>query len=436
MRQCFELLVCLMLIMTSIAGLPAAVAEAEMIGGGSGSQAVASSIAASSNHVSLNDSQLINSRITAEHANAVGPDEKIVYLTFDDGPSKHTEKVLDILRQEEVAATFFVLGEAAERYPELLRRAADEGHSIGNHTFDHRYETIYGRFAAFAEQIIAAEEAIYKAAGVRTNLVRAPGGSYSNFDQGYFDALSEAGYQLHDWNVDSGDSKRRGVPAKEIIANIKESKLPNKVNVLLHDGGGHEETVKALPDIIRYYKGLGYTFAALTEEDEPIQFKAAPKLKWDRPAVTKRETAAFVKRAASARVLLEQELLKRAESEEMKEKEKKGHAVGGVPYLRLQKGADYLQLAPHEYELIDGSIHLSLSKLMNWIGGEVRYDANQAMAVGHLNGENKQWTLDSEQSSMINGDIKVPLRATLKDFDIEIDNYIFNKDQRSVWIKS
>ena len=117
--------------------------------------------------------------------------------------------------------------------------------------------------------------------GERVALLRAPGGTAENFDAFYYFYLTIAGYKLHDWNVDSGDSRRKGVPASEIVANVKKAPLKHEMNVLLHDGAGHEETVKALPEIIEYFLERGYRFAALSEEVKPVVFQTK-KSKWTR----------------------------------------------------------------------------------------------------------------------------------------------------------
>ncbi|MDT9725888.1 polysaccharide deacetylase [Xylanibacillus composti] len=209
------------------------------------------------------------------------PEEPTVYLTFDDGPSRWTPEVLDILREHEVPATFFVLGQSAEANPDILQRIVDEGHAIGNHTYNHKYEELYSGFTGFWEQVERTDEVLTRLTGQQVRLLRAPGGTHTNFDAFYFYYLEQAGYHVHDWTVDAGDSKRRGVPAEEIIANVKRGKLTHEVNVLMHDSAGHGETVKALPAIIRHYKEHGYRFAVLTESVEPASFRIGP-LKWQR----------------------------------------------------------------------------------------------------------------------------------------------------------
>ena len=210
------------------------------------------------------------------------PDQPTVYLTFDDGPSQWTSQVLEVLREEGVPATFFVLGEQAEKHPDIIRAIASDGHGLGNHTYNHRYEDLYRSFEGFWDQIQQTEGILRDILGQAPALIRAPGGTYSYFDAFYFYYLESAGYTVVDWNVDSGDSKRRGVPAAEILQNIMAAPLRHEMIVLLHDGAGHEETVKALPDIVAYFREKGYRFAVLTESVKPVQFRLAEQLKWPR----------------------------------------------------------------------------------------------------------------------------------------------------------
>ena len=193
-----------------------------------------------------------------------------IYLTFDDGPSKLTPQVLDILKAEDVKATFFVLGQLAEARKELVKRINDEGHAIGNHTYSHDYSKLYTSFSMYWNEIQKTEHILDDIVGKRPSIVRTPGGTYKNWDPFYFFYMDQADYIVYDWNIDSGDSKRVGVPTNEIIQNVKKAKLNNKLILLMHDGTGHENTVKALPEIIHYYKEKGYQFSRLTEEVEPI----------------------------------------------------------------------------------------------------------------------------------------------------------------------
>ncbi|MFC4098502.1 polysaccharide deacetylase family protein [Paenibacillus xanthanilyticus] len=207
--------------------------------------------------------------------------QPVVYLTFDDGPSKWTPQVLDILAKERVKATFFVLGQEAERREQTVKRIVREGHALGNHTYNHRYDALYRDFEGFWRQARQTDAILERIAGKPVSLLRAPGGTYGNFDAHYFELLEQAGYRIADWNVDSGDSKRRNVPASEIVKTVKAGKLSREVTVLLHDGTGHGESVKALPAIIAYYKAKGYRFAVLDGEAKLVTFRIGPD-KWQR----------------------------------------------------------------------------------------------------------------------------------------------------------
>ncbi|WP_114378102.1 polysaccharide deacetylase family protein [Paenibacillus prosopidis] len=345
--------------------------------------------------------------------------QKVVYLTFDDGPSKNTEHVLSLLKKEGIKATFFVLGEHVLEQPKIAKRIAREGHSIGNHTFNHKYERLYGSFTEFADQVMKTDEAIYRTTGVRTTLFRAPGGTHSNFDQGYFDAMAAAGYQVHDWNVDSGDSKRRGVPASEIIATVKGSKLADKLIVLLHDSAGHEESVKALPAIIKYYKSKGYSFAPLTDKVEPIQFTVAKKLKWSREKVTESQ------RAKLAHF-----------SEALGRSSRQAQAEQKEPVLILHRGEERLELQPAEYGVSKGAIEVSLLKLTEWIGGTAETDLDNGVIEAYMNGNRLLWLtgLADRPSNQPAGQIVVPVRETLKKFGIGITSFVYNDEQREIWI--
>ncbi|WP_068776970.1 polysaccharide deacetylase [Paenibacillus sp. FJAT-26967] len=226
--------------------------------------------------------ELKSGRLTRADKPYKTTDTPTVYLTFDDGPSRYTPQVLEILRKEGISATFFVVGEQVQAYPELARQLVREGHAIGNHSFDHTYKNLYKDFTEFWEQVQQTDQAIRQAAGIRTKLFRAPGGTAQNFDAFYFYYMNQAGFTVFDWDVDSNDSKRTGVPAAEIIRSIKKAPPKKELNLLFHDGIGHEETVKALPEIIRYFKSKGYAFAKLDEQVKPAQFPVRTAERWNR----------------------------------------------------------------------------------------------------------------------------------------------------------
>ena len=194
---------------------------------------------------------------------------KTVYLTFDDGPDdKNTPAVLDILREAGVKATFYVTGRQAEAHPDVLQRIYDEGHAIGNHSYDHRYEKLYPDVNGFLAEMERTDEIIYGILGVRPLILRAPGGRIGHFTAAYAPASRANGYVEHDWNVSSADAAPGHPVAQDFIDNIS-SETDQEVAartaiILMHSSEGHEETVKALPKIIELLKAKGYTFGVIT----------------------------------------------------------------------------------------------------------------------------------------------------------------------------
>jgi peptidoglycan/xylan/chitin deacetylase (PgdA/CDA1 family) len=205
------------------------------------------------------------------------PQQPTVYLTFDDGPSLQTPKVLEILKKENIKASFFMIGKMAEEHPEWVKQVVNEGHTIGNHSYNHVYKQLYGNIEEFWRQIQRTEKILYDICGIKPELIRAPGGTYTHFNAFYYYDIDRAGYTVIDWNMDSADSSRVNVPANEIVTKVKQSILKHEVILLMHDGSGHSQTVQALPEIIDYFKSMGYVFAPLTTKVKPVQSPLAKK---------------------------------------------------------------------------------------------------------------------------------------------------------------
>lgn len=191
--------------------------------------------------------------------------EKVVYLTFDDGPDAiNTPKVLEILRQNHIKATFFVTGVAAEGKPEILQQIYAEGHAIGNHSYNHKYRELYQSVHTYLAQLYHNDDIIKQIIGVRPRISRAPGGTIGNFTKEYWNLEKKEGYVDIGWNISSGDASYGSVKAADLVDNITQQ-LDNKslwshATVLMHDGAGHAETVRALPEIIKLFKDRGFTF--------------------------------------------------------------------------------------------------------------------------------------------------------------------------------
>ena len=197
---------------------------------------------------------------------------KVAYLTFDDGPSRNvTPRILDVLKKEKVPATFFVTGAHAKKHPDIIRRIHQEGHTIGNHTYSHVASVIYSSPQAFMREIRQTEEIIYEITGERTNILRAPYGSYPNLKAPFRKAIAESGYKYVDWNVNSMDTRSGTVPESTIVNAIKRQ-VPGKdtVNILFHDLPAKTTTAQALPQVISFLREQNYTFRPLTYDVDMI----------------------------------------------------------------------------------------------------------------------------------------------------------------------
>jgi chitin deacetylase len=186
-------------------------------------------------------------------------DQKVIALTFDDGPwPQTTVQVLDILKQNDVKGTFFVVGQNVKNYPDLMKRIVADGHGIGNHTWHHWYHAMNPQTAAY--EVENTTNLIYKTTGVKTGLFRPPGGMMHNGVAAY---ARNSKYAVVMWSSDSIDYSRPSVP--KLINNVFRQAKPGGI-VLMHDGGGNRsQTVQALPTIIENFRKQGYSFVTVSE---------------------------------------------------------------------------------------------------------------------------------------------------------------------------
>ena len=192
---------------------------------------------------------------------------KTAYLTFDDGPDDEvTKTVLDILAENNVKATFYVTGINAATYPDTVRRMVAEGHAVGNHSYDHDYDRLYTSPDAFLYEMVQTDEILYGILGFRPLILRAPGGTFSHFTSEYEACLEENGYVEHDWNVSIADTASGNPTAQDFIDNVMAQTADGKESaiILMHSSYGHQETAKALPEIIRVLRERGYRFGVVT----------------------------------------------------------------------------------------------------------------------------------------------------------------------------
>lgn len=194
-------------------------------------------------------------------------DEKIVYLTFDDGPGQYTEELLDILKKYDVKATFFVTNQF-KKYVPLIKREYEEGHTVAVHSLTHKW-SIYQSVETYLKDFNDMNDIVYKYTGSKTKIFRFPGGSSNTISRSYAKGvvgaiaskMTENGYVYFDWNVDSNDAA--GAKSDAIYKNVIEgiSKRNSSV-VLMHDI--KRGTIDVIEDIIKYGLDNGYTFKTLT----------------------------------------------------------------------------------------------------------------------------------------------------------------------------
>lgn len=210
-----------------------------------------------------------------------------IYLTFDDGPSSNTDKILDILAEYDVKATFFVIGKTDQRSKDALLRIVEEGHTLAMHSYTHKYGEVYGSVESFAADFTKLQDYLYEVTGVKSMIYRFPGGSSNKLKarkldmQEYISWLDEQGVVYFDWNVASGDAAARTLSADEIVKNCMDGLKRNYKTsvVLMHDAAGRPTTVEALPRLLEEILSMEDTvILPITENTRLVQHvKASDK---------------------------------------------------------------------------------------------------------------------------------------------------------------
>ena len=201
-------------------------------------------------------------------SNIYNSETKRVFLTFDDGPSKNvTTQILDILKQEKIKATFFVLGSRVDLYPEIVKRQYDEGHYLASHGYSHIYSQIYAYPQSVLDEYNKSVISIRNAIGTQEynpHLFRFPGGytggKYAQVKEQAAQLLAQNGVLNIDWNALTADSAGAQTTEEFIIELEKTVPKYNSVIVLMHDAGNKLATVEALPTIIQYFRNCGFEF--------------------------------------------------------------------------------------------------------------------------------------------------------------------------------
>lgn len=205
--------------------------------------------------------------VATDETNDIKSDSKVVYLTFDDGPAgKVTSDVLDILKNNSVHATFFLIGCQIKDQEDLVKRIYEDGNSIGLHSMTHKKNSLYCSNEQFLKEMLSTQELINTVVPIKSNILRFPFGCNNNtykISQSMVNLLHDNNLKIYDWNTDSGDGANPNSAPATILKNSKSSK--NKVILLMHCSYLSKNTVKALPSIIQYYKDNGYEFKTIDE---------------------------------------------------------------------------------------------------------------------------------------------------------------------------
>lgn len=228
---------------------------------------------------SNNQTTVIRNIYVGEKENQV--DIGVIYLTFDDGPSKSiTPKILDILKEKNVKATFFVINHN-NSLNYLIKRAYDEGHTVGLHSYSHDYKQIYSSTINYFEDLNKISNKVESITGEKTNIIRFPGGTSNTISKKYSKGImttltqqvTSRGYRYYDWNVGSGDSGE-ATTKEDVYNNVVKNLSKKRLNmVLMHDFENNYKTLNALSDIIDYGLKNGYEFKAINNTTPNVTHK-------------------------------------------------------------------------------------------------------------------------------------------------------------------
>ena len=203
-------------------------------------------------------------------------EEKNAYLTFDDGPSEHTDKILDILKEKGVKATFFVVGKEGKAARKRYKRILEEGHSMGMHSYSHDYSYIYSSLEHYKEDILKLQDYLYEVTGQKVKLYRFPGGSSNSVSKipikDCISFLREEDIVYFDWNASSEDAVTANADCSELNSNILQDALRfHNAVILMHDLSACKGTVEGLSKLIDRLEAEGYEIKPITEDTTPVQ---------------------------------------------------------------------------------------------------------------------------------------------------------------------
>ena len=217
------------------------------------------------------------SKIKVQNINPSIISDKTIYLTFDDGPSYLTHEILDILKEENVPATFFVTSQQIDKYQNIIKREYTENHTVAIHTATHNYSYIYSSEQNYFNDLNEIRNKVFNIIGEKPRIIRLPGGSSNTISKKYSpgimtritEILTHNDFYYYDWNIDSMDAS--GCIDENQIYNNVITHLKSGTNIILmHDSPTKMTTVGALRNIIKYGKEGGYTFAKITKKTPQI----------------------------------------------------------------------------------------------------------------------------------------------------------------------
>lgn len=201
---------------------------------------------------------------------------KKVYLTFDDGPSKETKKVLDVLKKKNVKATFYVIGREDDFSQSMYKRIVKEGHTLGMHSYSHIYQELYGSLEGFQKDFQKISDMLFDVTGVRSMYYRFPGGSGNSMMtfpiKEYNSFLAGQGVTYQDWNVIAANGTTDHVSQKEMVQSIMDGVARYDTSiVLMYDSADKKMTAKSLGAIIDNLQAGGYELLSIDENTTPVQ---------------------------------------------------------------------------------------------------------------------------------------------------------------------
>jgi peptidoglycan/xylan/chitin deacetylase (PgdA/CDA1 family) len=203
----------------------------------------------------------------------ITPQTKVAYLSFDDGPSPHvTKQILKTLDKYKIKATFFIVGNIAEKYPKVVKQIYDDGNSIGNHSYSHVYKHIYASWTNLYNEVSKTNNVIYKITGAKCDLFRAPGGSKPFMTDAEINSLHSLGIKLYDWNCTIGDGTSDKLTPNQLFNGFLKSSNRNHLYILMHCKDDNFTSAEVLPRIIEYLKNKGYMFLPIKDYTKEIRF--------------------------------------------------------------------------------------------------------------------------------------------------------------------